>query len=99
MNIDEIVKRIGFFRYKQNISARELSLKIGKNDSYIKQLEKTKFNLSTNALIEIIDALEVSYEEFFSPNYRTYYIDKDLYNTIIKLPEEKKKSLSDFLKK
>ena len=99
MNIDEIVKRIEFFRKKKKLSSRELSDMIGKHAGYINKLELEDFNLPTTMLLNIISALEVEEEEFFAKNYKTYYIDKDLYNTIIKLPEEKKKSLSDFLKK
>ena len=99
MEIKEIIQRIEYFRNKRNLSARELSLSVGKNDSYITQLIKTEFNLSTKMLMEIISALDVSEEEFFAKNYRTYYIDRELYDAIIKLPEDKKYSLSNFLKK
>lgn len=98
MEIKDLTQRIAFFRDKKKLSSRELSEMIGKHAGYINKLELEDFNLPSKMLLSIIDALEVDYEEFFAKNYRTYYIDKELYNAIIKLPEDKKKSLSDFLK-
>ena len=99
MNIKEIVERIGYFRTKKNLSARELSMQIGKAPGYINKLEQIKFNLTTEVLLEIIDALEIKPEEFFADNYMTFALDKSLYNTIKNLPPEKKQYLIDFLNK
>ena len=98
MEINDITQRIKFFRDKKKLSSRELSGRIGKHPGYINKLELTDFNPSTKITLDIISALEVEEEEFFAKNYKTYYIDKELYNAIIKLPEDKKKNLSDFLK-
>ena len=42
MDIREIVNRIGIIRTRANLSARALSLAIGKNASYIHLLESNK---------------------------------------------------------
>jgi len=99
MELKDIVERISYFRDKKNLSSRKLSTMIGKHAGYINKLESEDFNLPSSILLNIISALEIEEEEFFSKNYRTYYIDKELYNAIVKLPEDKKKSLSEFLKK
>lgn len=49
-------------RIKQNISAYELSLRIGKDASYINKLENAKINVSLKTMIEIADTLGVSLE-------------------------------------
>jgi transcriptional regulator with XRE-family HTH domain len=49
-------------RIKQNISAYELSLRIGKDASYINKLENAKINVSLKTMIEIADTLDVSLE-------------------------------------
>lgn len=55
-------------RIKQNISAYELSLRIGKDASYINKLENAKINVSLKAMIEIADALEVPMENLIKEN-------------------------------
>lgn len=49
-------------RLRQNISAYELSLRIGKDASYINKLENAKINVSLKTMIEIADTLGVSVE-------------------------------------
>ena len=80
------------------MSARELSLMIGKHEAYINKLECYAFNLSTNVLLEILDALQVSPQQFFADNYRDYKKDDELYQIIKKLPADKKDGLINLLK-
>ena len=58
MNKDEVVERISALRTKAGLSARDLSLKIGKNAAYISRLESKNdsFEPSVSALLEIISA-------------------------------------------
>lgn len=99
MELKSVIERIGYFRNKKNLSARELSLRIGKNDTYINILESRVINLPTSVLLEIIEALEISPEEFFSSNYTTYKLDNELSQLLKTLPTSKKESLMDFIKK
>lgn len=98
MNIDEIIFRINYFRNKKNLSARELSLRIDKSDTYINQIECKKFTLSLSALLEIISALEISCAEFFSENFQDYGQDKEIMNLLRKMSPERKKSFIDLMK-
>ena len=56
MDLKQIVERIGIIRTRANLSARALSLLIGKNASYIHLLEseKTTFEPSLSVLLDII---------------------------------------------
>ena len=99
MEIKEVIQRIGYFRNKLNLSARELSLRIGKHEGYINKLESKDFNLPTRMLLEIIEALEITPAEFFADNYVTYKIDKDLNDLIQSLPVDKKTNIIEFIKK
>lgn len=56
MELNEIVARIVIIRTRANLSARALSLMIGKNASYIHLLEneKTIFEPSLSFLLDII---------------------------------------------
>lgn len=42
MERTEIINRISFLRTRANLSARALSIKIGKNEGYINRLEAKK---------------------------------------------------------
>lgn len=99
MKIDEVIKRIIYFRNKKGYSARELSLMIGKNEAYINKLECLDFNLPTTVLLEIIEAFEISEEEFFSKNYQNYSVDNELAELLKSLPKDKKQHIIEFIKK
>lgn len=55
-------------RIKQNISAYELSLRLGKDASYINKFENAKINVSLKMIIEIAETLGVSIETLFKEN-------------------------------
>ena len=98
MLMEDIVNRIWFFRNKANISARDLSLKLGKHEAYISKLESKDFNLPTNVLLDIFDILEIEPEMFFAENYDTYKEDRELNDLILNLPHRKRELLKEYLK-
>ena len=98
MDLNELVQRIGYFRNKINLSARELSLRIGKSETYINQVECRNFTVSLPVLFEIIEALEITCAEFYSDNYVAYKQDKEIIDTLNALPAERKNSFLDLIK-
>ena len=98
MDLNELVQRIGYFRNKLNLSARELSLRIGKSETYINQVECRNFTVSLPVLFEIIEALEITCAEFYSDNYVAYKQDKEILDTLNALPAERKNSFLDLIK-
>ena len=98
MDLNELVQRIGYFRNKINLSARELSLRIGKSETYINQVECRNFTVSLPVVFEIIEALEITCAEFFSDNYAAYKQDKEILDTLNALPAERKNSFLDLMK-
>ena len=98
MDLNELVQRIGYFRNKINLSARELSLRIGKSETYINQVECRNFTVSLPVLFEIIEALEITCAEFYSDNYVAYKQDKEILDLLNALPAERKKSFIDLMK-
>lgn len=42
MTVNEIIERIGYIRTRANLSARALSLAIGKTESYINRMEQKR---------------------------------------------------------
>jgi len=98
VELNEIIDRISHIRTKKGLSARELSLTIGKNPSYINRLEYRKdFEPTIGVINDIIEACDSSFEEFFHENMDEYQADKKILDLIKKIPEDKKDALIKFL--
>ena len=63
MKFEDLGLRIAKVRESQNISAYELSLCIGKDQSYMNKLENGKINPSFKTLLQICDALEITIDK------------------------------------
>lgn len=99
LTIKEILLRIGYVRNLKNLSARELSLRIGMSENYVGKVESQDINLSMQILLKILDVCEFPIERFFSKNIATYDEDKELEELLASMSAEKKKSMIDFIKK
>lgn len=82
LSIQDVIDRIVFFREQKKLSAKELSLRIGKAEDYISKLESRNFNLPTFVLLDILSVLEVDYNEFFSKDYKNYVVNERILNAI-----------------
>lgn len=101
MELKEIVKRIGIIRTRANLSARALSLMIGKNASYIYLLEseKTTFEPSLSVPLDIIQACGSTSAEFFSEDINQYKIDKQTLDFLKTLSPYQKEAIMNLYKK
>ena len=99
VDIQEIIIRIGFFKNVTKLSARELSLRIGKHDTYVNKLESKGFNLPVSVLLEIIAAFDITCEEFFADNYANYRQDKELTNIFKGLSADSKDTIKALMQK
>lgn len=99
MEIKEILSRIGYVRNKANLSAREVSLRIGMSPQYVAQLESGRIVLTVEKLLQILEVCNFPIERFFSANIEDYNIDNELKTIIETLPTNKKKNLIDFIKR
>ena len=98
MEIKEVLSRLGYVRNLANLSAREVSLRIGMSPQYVAQLESGRIVLTVEKLFQILEVCNFSVERFFSPNIRDYNVDNELVNLIQSMKSDKKKSLIDFIK-
>ena len=64
MNIKEVLSRIGFVRNTKNLSAREVSLRIGMSPQYVAQLESGRIVLTVEKLLQILEGCEFPVERF-----------------------------------
>lgn len=65
MNMEFVRNRIAFLRTAKNISARELSLRLGQSVGYINHIEIGTSNPSIEMLLYICEELGVTMSEFF----------------------------------
>ena len=100
MELKDIITRIGIIRTRANLSARALSLMIGKNASYLHLLEseKTTFEPSLSVLLDIIEAYGSTPAEFFSEDINQYRIDKQTLDFLKTLSPYQKKQLWIYIK-
>ena len=61
-----ISKKVKYFRTQNKMSQEELSEQAGLGLKYINQLENQNVNLTIHSLEKVIDALEMTPEEFFN---------------------------------
>ena len=99
MEIKEILSRIGYVRNKANLSAREVSLRMGMSPQYVAQLESGRIVLTIEKLLQILEICEFPIERFFSSNIADYNVDNELKLLIESLPLDKKKNIIEFMKK
>lgn len=62
-------ERLAKLREARKISAREMSLAIGKNENYINRIENRKTYPSMQVFFRICEYLEVTPQEFFQTNH------------------------------
>lgn len=95
MNLSILIERIGYIRSRANLSARKLSLLIGKNAGYIHMLEQNRnFAPTFETLMAILEVCNTPVEEFFYYNIEAYKQDQQI---IEKLSEIKNKEVKDAL--
>lgn len=66
MKFEDFGINVGKIRTAKNLSAYELSLRIGKDPSYINKLENGKINPSLKTILLICENLEVNITELFN---------------------------------
>lgn len=99
MNNNEVIERISFFRTQKNMSARDLSLSIGKSQNYINRLEYLKFNVNVDVLFDILEVLGVSVADFFGFGEAYSEDGKQMLEMYNKLSNSNKETVKDLIKK
>ena len=93
MELSTLIERIGYIRIRANLSARKLSLMIGKNAGYIHMLEQNKnFAPTFETLTAILEAWNTTTEEFFYYDIEEYKKDSQIIELLKKVKDEEKKT-------
>lgn len=99
MTLHEIIDRISIVRTRANLSARELSLRIGKSEAYINRLEYRKnFEPSIGVLDDIMRECGVTADEFYYYDINQYKADREIIELLKGANDEQKKAIISLLK-
>ena len=99
MEKKEIIERISELRTKAHLSARMLSIKIGKNEGYINRMESKKDFLPTiESLNDILEVCNSSFEEFFYYDLLEFSKDKYIIDLLKNCNDKKKNIVLEILK-
>lgn len=93
-----LINRLGYLRNRANLSARELSQRIGKSIAYIAKFENGDFNIPAEALLDAIQTCQSTSEEFFWEDITKYNEQKDFLSCYEKLSNESKKTILNLMK-
>lgn len=83
-----LINRLGYFRVRAKLSARDLSLRMGKSPGYMTKFEVGGINLPVDVLFDILDILNVTKEEFFSYDPSKFEDDKKFIRKFRNLSKE-----------
>lgn len=99
MEMKDILARIGYVRNCANLSAREVSLRMGMSHQYVTHLEAGRIVLTVEKLLAILEICNFPLEKFFYENPADYENDKEITKLVKSLPSDKKPHVIELLKK
>ena len=95
---DLLSERLSKLRTAKGVSAREMSLAIGQNESYINRIENGKSLPSMQAFFYICEYLGITPAEFFATEYRNPVKAKELNESIKGLRDDQLDNLISIAK-
>ena len=81
-------ERLSYLREKKGISAREMSLAIGQNESYINHIENQKAFPSMQSFFYICEYLGISPKDFFDQKNPDPYLMTEINAVLRDLPAD-----------
>lgn len=82
---NDVIHRMGYFRTKANLSARETSFRLGYSEQFIKRIENKSVELKVSTLLDFLDIVDITPQEFFYTDDSYNKEDKnvlELYNNL-----------------
>ena len=91
MELNELIDRISLIRTRANLSARKLSMLIGKAEGYIHRLETSRdFAPTFDSLMAILEVCKCPCEEFYYYSITQYATDKEIIDLLKSATQERK---------
>ena len=94
-----LINRLGYIRNRANLSARELSQRLGFSIAYIAKFDNGDFNIPSEVLLDAIDVCDSTPEEFFHSDISKYKEHKDLIDQYEALSPESQETIKDLMNK
>ena len=99
IDYNDIIYRIGYFRTKANLSARETSLRLGYSEQFMKRIENKSVELKVSTLLEFFDIVEITPQDFFYLGDHYNKEDKNVLELYNNLSQDGKQTILDLMKK
>lgn len=78
MDYQEVIERLKTIRMRKHLSAKDLGKMLGNSYTYFYKVEDGSIILSVPKLLEVLQLLDVSVEEFFHDDMDNYRLDKEI---------------------
>ncbi len=98
MELDFISKRIAELCTEKGVSEREVSLALGKSESYINYITNGKMFPSMERFFDICKYFKITAYEFFDKDVEQPLLSKEIYNEVKRLSNNDLNSFIDFIK-
>ena len=85
INCENFALRLSKLREEKDISARDMSIKLGQNPAYINNIETNKALPSMSMFFNICNFLEITPSDFFSDDIDNPSVLNKLYNQLLTL--------------
>jgi len=96
---DEVIKRIGYFRTKANLSMREASLRLGYNAQFMSTIENKSIELKVKTLLDFCEMIDITPQDFFYLGEQYNKDDKNVLELYNNLSADGKQTILDLMKK
>ncbi len=93
-----LIERLGYFRNKAGLSARELSQRLGFSIAYIAKFENGDFNIPSEVLLDAMKICNITPSEFFSQKLEDYKRESELITNFNVLSEENKRTIETLIR-
>ena len=90
--------RLRFLRNEKGVSAREMSLALGQNESYINKIETGKTSTTISSFLNICEYLNISPSDFFDERVNNVVDIQELIKYFKLLNSKQTKYMIEFLK-
>ncbi len=96
---DEIIRRIGFFRTKVNLSLRETSARLGYNPQFMKTIENKSVELKVKTLLDFCEVVDITPLDFFYLGNDYNKDDKTVLDAYNALSLDSKRTILELMQK
>lgn len=96
---DDVIKRIGYFRTKANLSMREASMRLGYSPQFLSTIENKSIELKVKTLLDFCDMVDITPQDFFYLGEQYNKDDKNVLDLYHNLSADGKQTIIDLMKK